>query len=359
MLGVNKVVWMLVFITNVVTSVEFGVLENEDFELFHDERAGREERQIPEDRLEGSGILTEGSGVVTEEEISGSGDFIAFPETDRVIQESISVTSEEEESGGCEDSLFGCCPYSQLPQHGPNGDGCCLSSEEGCCDDFLRSKGEEKDCDCENSQFGCCPDGVSSKWDKEEGGCGCKHTTYGCCQVTSNYLFYLGILEYLQDQYTTAQGPDYEGCPCGTSDYGCCSDGITEAKGANGEGCQGCEESEFGCCPDMFTPSVGIDLEGCECAASEYGCCPDGESEATGDDFEGCSDKPGEACQEPKDAGTGDKFSVEWFFDIKEGRCSRFWFGGEGGNKNRFPDHETCSKVCIDPPGSARCYLPK
>lgn len=305
----------------------------------------------------------EGSGIETEEEQSGSGDTMDFPETDRVIQESITepaenipmmmiplipITRNREESqkenlAGCAESLFGCCPNSQLPQHGPNGDGCCLASDDGCCNDFLRSKGKEGECNCEASQFGCCPDGITSMWDAEEGGCGCKHTTFGCCQ----------------DQYTTARGPDYEGCPCGTSDYGCCSDGKTEAKGQNGEGCQGCEESYYGCCPDKFTPASGSDFGGCECAASEYGCCPDGISESTAGEFEGCLEKPGEACQEPKDAGTGEQFSVQWFFDIKEGRCSRFWYGGEGGNRNKFPDHDSCSRVCIDPPGSARCYLPK
>lgn len=145
----------------------------------------------------------EGSGIETEEEQSGSGDTMDFPETDRVIQESITepaenipmmmiplipITRNREESqkenlAGCAESLFGCCPNSQLPQHGPNGDGCCLASDDGCCNDFLRSKGKEGECNCEASQFGCCPDGITSMWDAEEGGCGCKHTTFGCCQV--------------------------------------------------------------------------------------------------------------------------------------------------------------------------------
>ena len=134
---------------------------------------------------------------------------------------------------------------------------------------------------------------------------------------------------------------------------------MTVAEGPNGEGCDGCDTTEFGCCPDMFTPALGPDHAGCDCAASLHGCCPDGVNEATGPEFEGCPEKPGEACREPKDAGTGDKFSVQWFFDIKEGRCSRFWYGGSEGNRNRFPDQESCEDVCIDPPGSARCYLPK
>jgi hypothetical protein len=134
--------------------------------------------------------VTEGSGTSPEEEQSGSGDLVDFPETDRVIQEDLvteNMVIEEEYVLGCEDSMFGCCPDSELPQHGPNGDGCCLSSEEGCCNDFLRAKvGSDDDCGCQSSQFGCCPDGITSMWDAEEGGCGCKHTTFGCCQVNSS-----------------------------------------------------------------------------------------------------------------------------------------------------------------------------
>lgn len=144
-----------------------------------------------------------------------------------------------------------------------------------------------------------------------------------------------------QDQYTPASGPELAGCPCSTSDWGCCEDGLTVADGPNGEGCAGCAQSEHGCCPDAFTPASGPELEGCGCEASLHGCCPDGESEATGEDFEGCEvgievaillllvsqERPGEACHLPKDGGQGENFTVLWFFDIKEGRCSRFWCG--------------------------------
>jgi len=50
---------------------------------------------------------------------------------------------------------------------------------------------------------------------------------------------------------------------------------------------------------------------------------------------------------------------VSWYFDGKEGRCSRFWYGGCDGNSNRFEDSLTCEQTCVNPPGSGRCYLPK
>jgi len=334
---------LVVLSMEVLISTGLFNLEYENFEVIAGNPHKRAIRQI-DDEEESSG------GMQNDMMQNDMMDIDFMPDIDKIIRDSIeklevndASVEDQKDQLACEASLFGCCPNSKLPRHGPNGEGCCLEFEGGCCNDFLRTNGETSDCDCNFSMFGCCPDGVTPKWDAEGEGCGCKHTTYGCCQ----------------DQYTTAQGPDYQGCPCSTSEYGCCADGETEATGPNGEGCLGCEESAFGCCPDKFTPALGAEFLGCQCAASEYGCCPDGVNAATGINFEGCDEKPGEACQEPKDGGTGEEFSVQWFFDIKEGRCSRFWFGGEGGNRNRFPDQASCTNVCIDPPGSARCYLPK
>jgi len=251
-------------------------------------------------------------------------------------------TMEVEEEPACLDSLFGCCQNSSWPAHGPSEEGCCLNTTEGCCPDFIRPR--EEGCDCSETVFGCCLDGVTTKLGEgADNGCGCKESEHGCCQ----------------DQYTIALGPDLMGCPCGTSDFGCCEDGKTVAQGPNGEGCLGCHASEHGCCPDNFTPASGPDSGGCGCSGSTYGCCPDGLSEASGEDFEGCEERPGEACHLSKDGGHGENFTILWYFDIKEGRCSRFWYGGEGGNKNAFSTSEECEEICVSPPGSAMCYLPR
>ena len=86
---------------------------------------------------------------------------------------------EESGSGGemttCEDSLFGCCPSSSLPAHGPDHVGCCLEGGDGaCCPDYQRSQGPgedgEEDCHCETSRFGCCPDGLTARWTEDDGG---------------------------------------------------------------------------------------------------------------------------------------------------------------------------------------------
>ena len=46
-------------------------------------------------------------------------------------------------------------------------------------------------------------------------------------------------------------------------------------------------------------------------------------------------------------------------FCPSEGKCAQFWFGGEGGNRNKFGDEAECRQRCVEPHGSAKCFLPK
>ena len=96
---------------------------------------------------------------------AGSGEEMEWEE------ESGSGSGSGSEMTSCEDSLFGCCPDSLLPAHGPDNVGCCLEAGDGeCCPDFQRSLGAGEDCDCQSSRFGCCPDGVTARWTEDDGG---------------------------------------------------------------------------------------------------------------------------------------------------------------------------------------------
>ncbi|KAL3980101.1 hypothetical protein ACER0C_016174 [Sarotherodon galilaeus] len=52
-------------------------------------------------------------------------------------------------------------------------------------------------------------------------------------------------------------------------------------------------------------------------------------------------------CFLSKDAGDCVNYTVKWFFDHKRSVCSRFWYSGCGGNKNRFEMQAECERVCL------------
>ncbi|XP_028925405.1 collagen alpha-3(VI) chain isoform X2 [Ornithorhynchus anatinus] len=54
-----------------------------------------------------------------------------------------------------------------------------------------------------------------------------------------------------------------------------------------------------------------------------------------------------EICKLKKEEGTCRKFILKWYYDSETKSCARFWYGGCGGNENRFNTQKECEKVCI------------
>ncbi|XP_057600202.1 collagen alpha-3(VI) chain isoform X3 [Hippopotamus amphibius kiboko] len=51
-------------------------------------------------------------------------------------------------------------------------------------------------------------------------------------------------------------------------------------------------------------------------------------------------------CKLPKEGGTCRDFKLKWYYDLVTESCARFWYGGCGGNENRFDSQDECEKVC-------------
>uniref|UniRef100_A0A663EAG7 BPTI/Kunitz inhibitor domain-containing protein n=1 Tax=Aquila chrysaetos chrysaetos TaxID=223781 RepID=A0A663EAG7_AQUCH len=55
-------------------------------------------------------------------------------------------------------------------------------------------------------------------------------------------------------------------------------------------------------------------------------------------------------CTLDKDPGSAcTQFSVMWYHRWETGSCERFWYGGCGGNANRFGSEQDCIRACVDP----------
>ncbi|KAM8826189.1 collagen alpha-6(VI) chain-like isoform 1-T1 [Synchiropus picturatus] len=54
-----------------------------------------------------------------------------------------------------------------------------------------------------------------------------------------------------------------------------------------------------------------------------------------------------DACFQPQDIGSCQNYTMMWHFDADQSECARFWFGGCGGNDNRFSTQDECESLCL------------
>ncbi|MEQ2225963.1 hypothetical protein ILYODFUR_022937, partial [Ilyodon furcidens] len=55
----------------------------------------------------------------------------------------------------------------------------------------------------------------------------------------------------------------------------------------------------------------------------------------------------GDICFLSRNSGSCRSFTLMWFYDSKNTKCSRFLYSGCGGNKNRFWTKEECEDTCL------------
>lgn len=53
-------------------------------------------------------------------------------------------------------------------------------------------------------------------------------------------------------------------------------------------------------------------------------------------------------CQLPPGPGPCSSYVLQWHFDPQSRTCRQFWYGGCGGNENRFQTEEDCHRKCAD-----------
>ncbi|KAG7272356.1 hypothetical protein CRUP_011604 [Coryphaenoides rupestris] len=52
-------------------------------------------------------------------------------------------------------------------------------------------------------------------------------------------------------------------------------------------------------------------------------------------------------CSVPLSQGTCRDYITLWYYDGQANSCAQFWYGGCGGNKNRFETEEECKRTCV------------
>lgn len=52
-------------------------------------------------------------------------------------------------------------------------------------------------------------------------------------------------------------------------------------------------------------------------------------------------------CNLSLDQGTCRNYSIHWYYDKQANSCAQFWYGGCGGNDNRYETEEECKKTCV------------
>uniref|UniRef100_A0A8C3AW68 Collagen alpha-1(XXVIII) chain n=1 Tax=Cyclopterus lumpus TaxID=8103 RepID=A0A8C3AW68_CYCLU len=52
-------------------------------------------------------------------------------------------------------------------------------------------------------------------------------------------------------------------------------------------------------------------------------------------------------CDHNLDQGTCRDYNIYWYYDKQANACAQFWYGGCGGNDNRYETEDECKKTCV------------
>ncbi|GFO35492.1 collagen alpha-3(vi) chain [Plakobranchus ocellatus] len=63
------------------------------------------------------------------------------------------------------------------------------------------------------------------------------------------------------------------------------------------------------------------------------------------------------ACERPADEGSCYDYKLRWYYNSTDKTCHHFWYGGCGGNANRFPNKTDCIRSCSSSEPSGKSLI--
>ncbi|XP_037876208.1 papilin isoform X4 [Bombyx mori] len=220
------------------------------------------------------------------------------------------------EYGGCSRFWYG----------GSDGNGNRFATKEEC-DDVCVQPSPKDACKLPKVKGACV--GYNVRWYYDSEREQCSQFVYGGCLGNANNF---DTRELCQSQCEPARTKDQCSLPI---ERGSCA-GNFPRWGFNDE-TQRCEEFIWG---------------GCEGNSNRFG------SEAA---CKQRCDPPGTLqprCSQPREQGGCNETAAVWWFSPAEGRCRPFYYSGCGGNQNRFEDEAACASSCPEPFVPDLCTLP-
>lgn len=61
-------------------------------------------------------------------------------------------------------------------------------------------------------------------------------------------------------------------------------------------------------------------------------------------------------CKLERSRGPCANYTLKWYYDDQASMCNMFWYGGCGGNDNRFEKEDECESTCVTNDGTGKSH---
>ncbi|XP_067941385.1 papilin-like isoform X1 [Watersipora subatra] len=291
----------------------------------------------------------------------------------------------------CDVSRFGCCPDGETEAEGDNFEGCAEFIQKpdventGLCDQTGESPQRCQDfkslagtCQLKSDTGKCANYTINWYYDSASGVCrrfwygGCegnsnrfkskKHCDSVCSEPPGTAACYLSAVAGRCDKDLTRWHYDPELMTCNEFKYGGCA-GNNNNFVSQTDCLKFCQPSadervkdvcsqpmEEGLCRGSFLRYWYNRRTG-NCERFTYSGCHGNDNRFTSEEF--CNQRcikseEQDVCSLAKDTGVCLSLIPSWHYDMTSGTCSPFYYGGCGGNENRFSSQQQCQQSCME-----------